>query len=198
MSEQSHQITFIPLNRLGSSRFNARKTNRKADIEALAASISAHGLLQNLSVIPGSQNRFEVVAGRLRYAGFDRAEDLAVFAGAERGAIVEFEPRTPALKPADQAVARIAAETGGLYSPAHHAALEPRADPGLMAANARLDPVELTLLGLDRRGFRSASGACETQAHGFGDEARFRAALRARDAGHLAGEVGFEIGANAG
>jgi hypothetical protein len=75
--------------------------------------------------------------GRLRYAGFDRAEDLAVFAGAERGVIVEFEPHTPALKPADEAVARIAAETGGLYSPAHHAALEPHADPALMAANVR-------------------------------------------------------------
>lgn len=75
--------------------------------------------------------------GRLRYAGFDRADDLAVFVGAERGAIVEFEPRAPALKPADHAVARIAAETGGLYSPAHHAAFEPHADPALMAANVR-------------------------------------------------------------
>lgn len=75
--------------------------------------------------------------GRLRYAGFDRAEDLAVFVGAERGAIVEFEPRAPSLKPADQAVARVAAETDGLYSPAHHAALEPHADPALMAANVR-------------------------------------------------------------
>lgn len=75
--------------------------------------------------------------GRLRYAGFERAEDLAVFVGAERGAIVEFEPRKPTLKPADQAVSRIAAETGGLYSPAHHQALEPHADPNLMAANVR-------------------------------------------------------------
>jgi hypothetical protein len=75
--------------------------------------------------------------GRLRYAGFERTEDLAVFAGAERGAIVEFEPRTPTLKPADQAVARVAAETGGLYSPAHHSALEPHADPTLMASNVR-------------------------------------------------------------
>ena len=75
--------------------------------------------------------------GYLRYAGFERTEDLAVFAGAARGAIVEFEPRTPTLRPADQAVARVAAETGGLYSPAHHAALEPHADPALMAANVR-------------------------------------------------------------
>jgi ParB family chromosome partitioning protein len=51
MSEQSNQITFIPLNKLGSSRLNARKSNRKADIDALAASIAAHGLLQNLNVI---------------------------------------------------------------------------------------------------------------------------------------------------
>lgn len=68
MSEQSHQITFIPLNKLGSSRFNARKTNRKADIDALAASIAAHGLLQNLNVIPSGQNRYEVVAGARRLA----------------------------------------------------------------------------------------------------------------------------------
>jgi ParB family transcriptional regulator, chromosome partitioning protein len=68
MSEQSHQITFIPLNKLGSSRFNARKANRKADIDALAASIAAHGLLQNLNVIPSGQNRYEVVAGARRLA----------------------------------------------------------------------------------------------------------------------------------
>jgi len=75
--------------------------------------------------------------GRLRYAGFERAEDLAQFADLERGAIVEFEPREAILKPADLAVARIAAETGGLYSPAQHQAVEPHAEPTLIAANVR-------------------------------------------------------------
>jgi hypothetical protein len=75
--------------------------------------------------------------GRLRYAGFERAEDLAVMADVGRGAIVEFEPRQAALRPADHAVMRIAVETGGLYSPAHHQALEPSADPTLITANVR-------------------------------------------------------------
>lgn len=44
---------FIPLNRLKKSTKNARKTpHSKADIEALAASIAAKGLLQNLVVEP--------------------------------------------------------------------------------------------------------------------------------------------------
>lgn len=68
MSEQSNPIQFIPLNRLSASKFNVRKANRKADIDALAASIAAHGLLQNLSVIPNGANRFEVVAGARRLA----------------------------------------------------------------------------------------------------------------------------------
>ena len=42
-----------------------------------------------------------------------------------------------ALVPDFLAQERVAAETGGLYSPAHHAALEPHANPNLMAANVR-------------------------------------------------------------
>lgn len=68
MSQQSNPIEFIPLNKLSASKLNVRKANRKEDIEALAASIAAHGLLQNLSVIAANQNRFEVVAGARRLA----------------------------------------------------------------------------------------------------------------------------------
>lgn len=68
MSEQSKQIELIPLNKLSASKLNVRKANRKEDIEALAASIAAHGLLQNLSVIATNTNRFEVVAGARRLA----------------------------------------------------------------------------------------------------------------------------------
>lgn len=51
----SGTVQFIPLNRLKKSPRNARKTpHPKADIEALAASIAAHGMLQNPVVEPES------------------------------------------------------------------------------------------------------------------------------------------------
>jgi|CXWL01.1.fsa_nt_gi ParB family chromosome partitioning protein len=62
----SHQ--FIPLNRLVVSRLNVRRTDRKADIDALAASIAAHGLLQNLTVAATATDKYEVVAGSRRLA----------------------------------------------------------------------------------------------------------------------------------
>jgi ParB family chromosome partitioning protein len=50
---ETETTLFIPLNRLKKSPRNARKTpHPKADIEALAASIAAKGLLQNLVVEP--------------------------------------------------------------------------------------------------------------------------------------------------
>lgn len=58
----------IPLHQLVASDANVRRTDRKADVDALAASILAHGLLQNLSVQPRGENRFEVVAGGRRHA----------------------------------------------------------------------------------------------------------------------------------
>jgi ParB family chromosome partitioning protein len=61
-------MQMIPLNQLVASSANVRKTDAKADIEALAASIAAHGLLQNLSVQQRSETKFEVVAGARRHA----------------------------------------------------------------------------------------------------------------------------------
>jgi ParB family chromosome partitioning protein len=61
-------LQLIPLKRLIVSRLNVRRTDRKADIDALAASISAHGLLQNLTVSPTETDKFEVVAGGRRHA----------------------------------------------------------------------------------------------------------------------------------
>ncbi|MBV9828292.1 MAG: ParB/RepB/Spo0J family partition protein [Alphaproteobacteria bacterium] len=59
----------IPLNHLVPSPFNVRKTGAKEGIDGLAASIAAHGLLQNLSVRPAeSDGLFEVVAGGRRLA----------------------------------------------------------------------------------------------------------------------------------
>jgi ParB family chromosome partitioning protein len=55
----------IPLDRLVPSPANVRKT--KTGIEGLAASIAAHGLLQNLQVRPATDEDFEVVAGGRRF-----------------------------------------------------------------------------------------------------------------------------------
>jgi len=67
MSE-STLLRQIPLNKLSPSSLNVRKTDRKADIDALAASILAHGLLQNLNVVTKDGEKFEVVAGGRRLA----------------------------------------------------------------------------------------------------------------------------------
>ena len=58
----------IPLTQLVPSATNVRKTGAKDGIEALAASIAAHGLLQNLSVRPAKGGSYEVVAGGRRLA----------------------------------------------------------------------------------------------------------------------------------
>lgn len=62
------QLQNIPLNRLVVSHVNVRKTDRKADVAALAASIASHGLLQNLSVSAEEDGKFSVVAGGRRLA----------------------------------------------------------------------------------------------------------------------------------
>jgi ParB family chromosome partitioning protein len=61
-------IQMIPLNRLIPSPRNVRKTDRKVDIEMLAASIAARGLLQNLCVVETTEGKFEVDAGGRRLA----------------------------------------------------------------------------------------------------------------------------------
>lgn len=66
-------ITAIPLNQLVPSSANVRKCGASVGIEELAASIEAHGLLQNLQVraLPpkrGAKARFEAVAGGRRLA----------------------------------------------------------------------------------------------------------------------------------
>jgi ParB family chromosome partitioning protein len=57
----------IPLSQLVPCPANVRKTGRKSGIEGLAASIAAHGLLQNLQVRPTGGESFEVVAGGRRF-----------------------------------------------------------------------------------------------------------------------------------
>lgn len=65
------QIQMIPLNQLVPSSANVRRTGAKAEIKALAASIKAHGLLQNLQVRCSGGDTFEVVAGGRRLAALN-------------------------------------------------------------------------------------------------------------------------------
>jgi len=70
----TNAIKDIPLSKLVPSPSNVRRTGWEAQIEELAASIAAHGLLQNLSVraaldVDGADTgKFEVVAGGRRLA----------------------------------------------------------------------------------------------------------------------------------
>lgn len=69
----------IPLNKLVVSADNVRRTNGKTDIEALAASIRSHGLLQNLSVTDQGDGTFAVVAGGRRLAALKSLARSGVF-----------------------------------------------------------------------------------------------------------------------
>lgn len=67
----STSLKQIPLTQLQRSKINIRKTDRHADIEQMAASIEANGLLENLVVQKKSGDgdaRYEVVAGGRRLA----------------------------------------------------------------------------------------------------------------------------------
>ena len=69
----SNTLKSIPLCQLQRSMTNVRKTNLNADIEQLAASIAAVGLLENLIVVPSARcvrerKVYEVIAGGRRLA----------------------------------------------------------------------------------------------------------------------------------
>ncbi len=70
----------IPLNKLAISERNIRRTDRRADLEALAASIKSLGLLQNLSVTRADGDRFTVVAGGRRLAALTALAKQGVIA----------------------------------------------------------------------------------------------------------------------
>lgn len=65
-------VTTIPLNQLVPSAANVRRTSPNVRVEELAASIAAHGLLQNLTVRQATNGkkaaRYEVIAGGRRLA----------------------------------------------------------------------------------------------------------------------------------
>jgi ParB family transcriptional regulator, chromosome partitioning protein len=81
-------IQQIPLSNLVPSTVNVRRTGKKERVSELAASIKAHGLLQNLTVRPvgkGTKHagRFEVIAGGRRLAALQAlAKDKAISADA--------------------------------------------------------------------------------------------------------------------
>jgi hypothetical protein len=79
----------------------------------------------------------ETGQGELRYAKFDQTDDLARLQDILPGSLVAFEPNVPTLRPSDEAVARIAERTGGLYSAEHHWGEEPYAGRDLIQANIR-------------------------------------------------------------
>jgi ParB family chromosome partitioning protein len=66
MTSDTQNFQNIPLNKLIASPRNVRRKDRKVDIDSLAASIASCGLLQNLCVVPGEGDRFEVDAGGRR------------------------------------------------------------------------------------------------------------------------------------
>jgi len=61
-------IQMIPLTALVPSTANVRKTGVKIGLDELAASIAAHGLLQNLQVRPSQDAKYQVIAGGRRLA----------------------------------------------------------------------------------------------------------------------------------
>lgn len=123
------------------------------------------GELVYLGPVDEISDRFLAVVetgnGELRYARFERPEDLAVLAGAEPGAIVSFEPNQPTIRPSDEAVARIAGGSGGIYSAGVHEQLDPGVDQRLVAANVRRLEV-MRRMGLVQR---SANGVFEVGAN---------------------------------
>lgn len=99
------------------------------------------GRLVQTGVLDELSDRTHVVLenaqGQLVYAGFDKAQDLAVLEGAVKGAILELAPASPRLRPSDEAVARIADLTDGVYSMEQHLLIEPHADRALIEGNVR-------------------------------------------------------------
>jgi ParB family chromosome partitioning protein len=70
---KSGDVLFVPLNRLKKSPRNVRKTpHTKAEIEALAASIAANGLLQNLIIEPEHDRKGRATGYYLVTAGEGR------------------------------------------------------------------------------------------------------------------------------
>jgi ParB family chromosome partitioning protein len=134
-------IQTIPLSKLAPCPANVRKTGRKTGIEGLAASIVAHGLLQNLQVRPAADEIFEVVAGGRRFDALKLLAkqkkiapdypvpcDVRESADATEISLAENEMRE-AMHPADQfeAFKKLAEEGKGEEEIAAHFGVTPQA-----------------------------------------------------------------------
>ena len=75
MKLQDLQTLDVPLNKLIAWEGNVRTTDPDRNINAMAASIEAHGLLQSLVVQATSRNRYMVVAGRRRLLALCQLQD---------------------------------------------------------------------------------------------------------------------------
>ena len=64
-------IDMISLDRLEPSPANARTQRNKDRVRQFAASIEAHGILQNLQVTDGGNGKFQVVIGGTRLAALN-------------------------------------------------------------------------------------------------------------------------------
>lgn len=61
-------VAMIALSKLVQSEANARRSDKRADIESLAEDIACHGVLQNLNVTDCGNGKFAVSAGGRRHA----------------------------------------------------------------------------------------------------------------------------------
>ena len=126
----------VPLKLLCVSPLNVRTSNADEDIPALAADIAAHGLKQNLVVVPQEDGRFGVVAGGRRLRALWHNADAHLITLDEPIAVLIEEPaegratslsenlHKVAMNPADEfvAYATIVAEHGDEADPVAYAA----------------------------------------------------------------------------
>lgn len=66
--ERPQAVVMIALSKLVQSDANARRTDKRADVESLAEDIAAHGVLQNLNVTDCGNGKYAVSAGGRRHA----------------------------------------------------------------------------------------------------------------------------------
>lgn len=90
------EIVIVPLNKLDRDPLNVRKTYTVESIVALAASIKANGVLQNLIVRKAPKGRYFVLAGGRRLAALELL--------AEQGEITRDQPVEAKVREADNAI----------------------------------------------------------------------------------------------
>lgn len=124
-------------------RVLSRQRVERASAPTLAADgarLEAGRLLAVSQIEDGSDNLIAIIEtgrGERRYARFHEPGALAVLDDLPQGAIVAFEPREARIRPADEAIARVARMNRGLYSADIHTRMDADADPGLVGANIR-------------------------------------------------------------